>query len=44
MAASFASHTKHPREYVDGYGAEHGRLPESIAIWVGPEGISRRQK
>ncbi len=38
MAASLQSHTKHPREYVDGYSSEHGRLPESIAIWVGPEG------
>lgn len=38
MVASLQSHTQHPREYVEGFCAEHHRLPKSIAIWVGPEG------
>ena len=38
MVASLQSHTQHPREYVEGFRAEHHRLPKSIAIWVGPEG------
>ncbi|MDP6904598.1 MAG: RsmE family RNA methyltransferase [Verrucomicrobiota bacterium] len=38
MAASLQSHTQHPREYVDGFLSDHGQLPKTLAVWVGPEG------
>jgi len=38
MVASLQSHTRHPREYLDGYKSEQGLLPKSLAVWVGPEG------
>ena len=38
VVASLQSNTQHPRKYVDDYGSEHGTLPKTIAVWVGPEG------
>ena len=38
LVASLQSRTQHPRECVDGFLAEHKTLPETLAVWVGPEG------
>ncbi len=38
LIASFESDHRHPREYVEAFYAEHGRLPQSICVWIGPEG------
>jgi len=38
LIASLQSHTQHPRKYVDDFSSKHGVLPESLAVWVGPEG------
>ena len=38
VVASLQSHTQHPRKFVDDYGSEHGVLPKTIGVWIGPEG------
>jgi 16S rRNA (uracil1498-N3)-methyltransferase len=38
LLASLQSEAKHPREYFQTFAAEHGRLPKSVCVWVGPEG------
>ena len=38
LVASLQSHTQHSREYVDSFYSEHKKMPETLAIWVGPEG------
>lgn len=38
LIASLQSDSRHPREYVESFYADHGRLPKSVCIWVGPEG------
>lgn len=38
LIASLQSDSRHPREYFDSFFSEHGRLPKSVCVWVGPEG------
>ena len=38
LVASLQSHTKHSREYLDSFYSEHQKMPDTLAIWVGPEG------
>ena len=38
LIASLQSDSRHPRECFERFHAEHGRLPKSVCIWVGPEG------
>jgi len=38
LIASLQGNTRHPRECVEEYAAEHGGAPESMCIWIGPEG------
>ncbi len=38
LVASLRPESKHPREYFQTFSAEHHHKPESICIWVGPEG------
>ncbi|HIG82284.1 MAG TPA: 16S rRNA (uracil(1498)-N(3))-methyltransferase [Verrucomicrobiales bacterium] len=38
LIASLQGRTRHPREYVSEYETEHGSKPDSIGIWIGPEG------
>ena len=38
LIASLQSDSRHPREFFESFHAEHGRLPKSVCIWVGPEG------
>jgi 16S rRNA (uracil1498-N3)-methyltransferase len=32
------SGSKHPREYFDAFLSREGRKPESVSVWIGPEG------
>ena len=38
MVASLRGSTRHPREWITSYTQKQGSLPESLAVWVGPEG------
>jgi 16S rRNA (uracil1498-N3)-methyltransferase len=38
LIASLQSGSRHPREYFDAYQKRNGRPPQSISVWVGPEG------
>mgnify|MGYP000341921936 CR=1 FL=1 len=38
VVASLQGNTRHPREFITGHVQEQGRLPESLAVWIGPEG------
>jgi 16S rRNA (uracil1498-N3)-methyltransferase len=38
LLASLQGDGRHPREWLDGFRAEHQALPESVALWIGPEG------
>ena len=38
MVASLQGNTRHPREFITDHVQEQGRLPESLAVWIGPEG------
>jgi 16S rRNA (uracil1498-N3)-methyltransferase len=38
MVASLQGNTRHPRQFVTDHIRELGRLPESLAVWIGPEG------
>lgn len=38
LVASLQNDSRHPREYFEKFFAEHKRKPQSICIWVGPEG------
>lgn len=38
LLASLQNDTAHPRKYFQAFQANHGKLPVSICIWVGPEG------
>jgi 16S rRNA (uracil1498-N3)-methyltransferase len=38
LVASLQPGSRHPREILQNYQAEHGRAPRQIAVWVGPEG------
>jgi 16S rRNA (uracil1498-N3)-methyltransferase len=38
LIAALDSGTKHPRDHFRAFHARHDRLPESICVWIGPEG------
>jgi 16S rRNA (uracil1498-N3)-methyltransferase len=38
LVASLQNDSRHPREYFEKFAAEKKRKPQSICIWVGPEG------
>ena len=38
LIASLQGLTRHPREYISEHEIEHGAKPESIGVWIGPEG------
>ena len=38
LVASLQGRTRHPREYISDYENEHGAKPDSIGVWIGPEG------
>ena len=38
LVASLQPGSKHPREYFEAFRAAHNRPPQSLSIWVGPEG------
>jgi 16S rRNA (uracil1498-N3)-methyltransferase len=38
LIASLQGDCRHPREYFKSFFAEHGRLPKTVCVWVGPEG------
>jgi len=38
LVASLQGNTSHPRTCIDAHEREHGRLPESLSVWIGPEG------
>lgn len=38
LIASLQPGSCHPREYFQNFVAEHGELPKSVCIWIGPEG------
>jgi 16S rRNA (uracil1498-N3)-methyltransferase len=38
LVASLQNDHRHPREVLDDYRVEHGRLPKSVCVFVGPEG------
>lgn len=38
LVASLQGNTRHPRKCIDEHEREHGRLPGSLAVWIGPEG------
>jgi 16S rRNA (uracil1498-N3)-methyltransferase len=38
LIASLQSGSRSPREYFRAFHAQHGRGPESVCVWVGPEG------
>jgi 16S rRNA (uracil1498-N3)-methyltransferase len=38
LIASLQPGSRHAREYFQAFQNEHGRKPESVCVWVGPEG------
>jgi len=38
LVGSLQSDRRHPRECLGGFQAKHGRLPQSVGVWIGPEG------
>ena len=38
LVASLQEDRRHPREWFRKHHAEQGRLPQSVCVWVGPEG------
>lgn len=38
LLATLQPGARHPRVHMDGFRSEHGRLPSTVAVWVGPEG------
>ncbi len=38
LIASLESDSRPPREYFRAFQARHGRMPDSVCVWVGPEG------
>ena len=38
LIASLLPGTRHAREYFQMFQSEHGRKPESVCVWIGPEG------
>ena len=38
LVGSLQTSRRHPREFFSEYRARHGRLPQSVGVWIGPEG------
>jgi 16S rRNA (uracil1498-N3)-methyltransferase len=38
LIGSLHAGARHPREWFRAFAAEHGRAPQSLGVWVGPEG------
>jgi len=38
LVGSLQPHARHPRAYFSEFQRQQGRLPKSVAIWIGPEG------
>jgi 16S rRNA (uracil1498-N3)-methyltransferase len=38
LVASLQNDSRHAREYFSAFRAQHGRLPKSVCVWIGPEG------
>lgn len=38
IVGSLQDNARHPREICDAFRRQHGRLPRSACIWIGPEG------
>lgn len=38
LLASLQEDRRHPRRWFEHFAAQHGRLPTSVSIWIGPEG------
>ena len=38
LVGSLQTERRHPRECLSGFQAKHGRLPQSVGVWIGPEG------
>jgi 16S rRNA (uracil1498-N3)-methyltransferase len=38
LIGSLQSDRRHPRDYFQAFESEHGRMPGSVCIWIGPEG------
>jgi 16S rRNA (uracil1498-N3)-methyltransferase len=38
LAGSLQPDAPHPRRHFEAFVKEHGRLPRSVSVWVGPEG------
>jgi 16S rRNA (uracil1498-N3)-methyltransferase len=38
LVGSLQKERRHPRECFQEFQAKHGRLPQSIGVWIGPEG------
>src|ERR1035441_3324630 len=38
LVGSLQKERRHPRECLSGFQAQHKRLPQSVGVWIGPEG------
>ena len=38
LVGSLQTERRHPREWFQEFQKQHGRLPQSAAVWIGPEG------
>jgi 16S rRNA (uracil1498-N3)-methyltransferase len=38
LVGSLQKERRHPREVLREYESKHGRLPQSVGVWIGPEG------
>ena len=38
LVGSLQKERRHPRECFREFQAKHGRLPQSVGVWIGPEG------
>jgi 16S rRNA (uracil1498-N3)-methyltransferase len=38
LVGSLQSDRRHPRKYFQEFQTKHGRLPQSVGVWIGPEG------
>ena len=38
LVGSLQKERRHPRECLGGFQAKHGRLPQNVGVWIGPEG------
>jgi 16S rRNA (uracil1498-N3)-methyltransferase len=38
LVGSLQAEGRHPRHYFDSFASEHGRRPQSLCVWIGPEG------